>query len=115
MDSMFALDRMGAIADVNPDTAEIVSVGRIIQSIEGIQAYCDMLQGSGVSWDQVITDLEVRDDRAIRSGASELHYRSGGETLVSRTRYTLVWTKDPACQWWIDRAYHTPMARVIGE
>lgn len=115
MDSLFAVDRMSDIADVYSDTADIVSVGRVIHGKEDIRAYWEMLQGSGVSWDHGIEGLEIRGDRAIQSGTSELHYRSGDDTLVSFVRYTLIWAKDSTGQWWIDRDHYTPMPRVVVE
>lgn len=115
MDSLFALDRMAAIADVYSDSADILSVGRVIHGKENIRVYWDMLQGNGVSWDHVIEELHVQDDRAIQSGTSELHYRSGDDTLVSFVRYTVIWAKDSVGEWWIDRDHYTPMSRVIEE
>lgn len=115
MDSLFALDRMAAIADVYSDSADILSVGRVIHGRDDIRAFWDMLQGSGVSWDHVIEDLHVRDDRAIQGGTSELHYRSGDDTLVSFVRYTVIWVSDSVGEWWIDRDHYTPMPHVIQE
>lgn len=113
MDSLFAADRMGDIANVYHDSATVLSVGRVINGREAIRTYWDMLQGNGVSWDHRIEALHVTDQRAIQYGTSELRYRNGQDTLISFVHYTLIWRKDAQGEWWIERDHYTPMPRVI--
>ena len=113
MDSLFAADRMGDIANVYHDSAAVLSDGRVISGREAIRAYWEMLQGNGVSWDHRIAQLHVADQRAIQYGTSELHYRSAQDTVVSLVEYTLIWRKDAQGEWWIERDHYTPMPRVV--
>ena len=115
MDALFAADSMEAIASIYHDSASIVSYNRMITGRDAIRAYWGMLAGTGVSWEHRIQALEVRGDRAVQYGTSQLCYRSGEDTLTSLVRYTLIWHRDDAGIWWIHRDHYTPMARAVME
>jgi ketosteroid isomerase-like protein len=74
-----------------------------------------MLSGTGVSWEHGIQALEVRGDRAIQYGTSELRYCSGKDTLAYLVRYTLIWHRDDAGIWWMHRDHYTSIARAVME
>ena len=115
LDTLFAQDRMTELAKVYHDSAVIVSHGKEIKGREAIANYWDLLTGHGVSWDHRIDRLDIRGDRAIQTGISDLHYTSGADTLISYTRYTLIWSKDNNGQWWIDRDHYSAAQRMVYE
>lgn len=115
LDTLFAQDRMTELAKVYHDSAVIVSHGKEISGREAIANYWDLLTGHGVSWDHRIDRLDIRGDRAIQTGISDLRYTSGEDTLISYTRYTLIWAKGTNGQWWIDRDHYSAAQRVVYE
>jgi ketosteroid isomerase-like protein len=115
LDTLFAQDSMAAIANMYLDSAVVVSHGQEIKGRAAVADYWSMLKGRGVSWDHRIERLDVRGDRAIQTGTSDLRYTRGEDTLISFTRYTLIWAQDSNGQWWIDRDHYSAAQRVVYE
>lgn len=110
MELALADNNMIAVSYVYTDDAVLVGHKHEIKGREAIDAYWRNMEGRCISWKLENIHIEGNEKLAYQRGISNLRYRDvDGKEVVSRVKFTLVWTKNSAGNWKILVDHYSPM------
>ncbi len=107
MDSLFALNKMGDLADFYTPDATITTEKTHIVSRAAIKSYWLGLLGRGVDWKNDLHTITIQSNLAVLTGIYKMVILQEDAHFGVNRRYTLIWQKDNEGVWRIYQEHYS--------